>query len=120
MTMEQAAEEIKALLTEAEFTARWQIIEAHHEVGKIILQLEGERTKIVHMLAVKLDRSERTLWYAVKFAQTFKKVDDVPEGKNVSMNLVIRKYLTEPKEIQDCNHLPITICRICRVVLDRI
>lgn len=54
MTIDEAAEEIKGLLTEAEFTARWTLIEAHHKVGQIILQLEGERTDLVQSRKQKL------------------------------------------------------------------
>ena len=119
MNINEVAEEIKAILIEAEFTARWGLIEATHEVGKLILGLEGERTQLLQAIAVRVGRSERSLWYAVKFAEKYKNVNDLPEGKNISMNQVIKKYLTDsskPEEV--CQHVPIIICAKCREVLD--
>ena len=114
-----ALEEIKSILVEAEFASRWILIEAHHKVGQIILELPGETATIVQNLAVKLDRSERGLWYAVKFAKTFKTVDEIPEGKNVSMNNIIKKYLTSSKELSEHVHTPVEICSVCHARLDK-
>ena len=117
MNIDQAAEEIKAIFTEAEFSSRWILIEAYHEVGKIIIA-NSLNDKDVQGLALQVGKSERLLQYAKKFALTYKKLDDLPEGKNISFNKVIRKYLTEPKEVEEHKHTPITICSGCRLRLD--
>lgn len=118
MNLNEVAEEIKAILVEAEFGARWMLIEAHHQVGKLILSLKGDRTQLVQRLAVRTGRSERTLWYDIKFAEKYRNVNDLPEGKNVSWNKVIRKHLTDStKEAQPCEHKPITICAKCKILL---
>ena len=120
MNINEVSEEIKQILTEAEFNARWSLIEAYHQVGQLILELEGERTQVVHSLAVKVGRAERTLWYAVKFAERYKDVNDLPEGKNVSWNRVVKNYLTDSKSKEEiCEHIPIVICSICKTLLDK-
>ena len=120
MNLNQVAEEIKQLLTEAEFTARWTMIEAYHRVGQLILSLEGEVSQFVKQVSVKVGKSERTLWHAVKFAKMYERVEDLPEGKNIGWGKIVRKYLTDPsKPDEACQHLPITICAKCREVLDK-
>ena len=118
MSLDQVAEEIRQLLTEADFTARWTMIEAYHRAGQLILTLEGEISQLVKQVSVKVGKSERTLWHAVKFAKMYKRVDDLPEGKNIGWGKIVRKYLTDsskPEEV--CQHEPITICRICKQIL---
>ena len=95
-------DEIKSILTETSFTSRWILIEGYHKVGKLLLSLEGNRTELVQQIAVKVERSERTLWYALAFAEKFPVLDKLPEGKLISWRGVIVKYLTsgsdEPHE----------------------
>ena len=117
--LNEAIDEIKGLLVEAEFNARWQLIEAYHQAGKIIVSLPGDRTGVVKRIATGIGRSERMLWYAVKFAEKYKRVDDLPEGKNASWNMVIQKHLTNPAEEKPCEHVSITLCAKCRKVLDK-
>jgi hypothetical protein len=112
--LEEIAEEIKGLLTEAEFNARWGLIEAHHQVGQLILGIKGDRTQVVQTLAVMVERSERTLWYDVKFAEKYPMIDKLPEGKNITWNKIIVKYLTTSKDATEHEHNWITICSGCR------
>jgi hypothetical protein len=112
--LEEIAEEIKGLLTEAEFTARWGLIEAHHQVGNLILSVPGDRTRIVQELAVRIERSERTLWYDVKFAETYKDINKLPEGKVITWNKIIHKYLTISAEEKEHEHKWIEICSVCK------
>jgi hypothetical protein len=98
---EQFIEELKAILTEAIFTSRWALVEGYHTLGKRILK-EGET---VLRVAKSLDKSERTIQYAVQFAQKFPNLDKLPEGKNISWRKVIA-LLPEPKEKveEECEH----------------
>lgn len=114
LQLDSVAEEIKAILVEAEFNAHWGIIEAHHQIGSLILGLEGDRSKVVQRIAVNIGRSERTLWYAIKFAEQYPKVNTLPEGKNISWGKVVRKYLTSPKDKAEHEHSWITICSVCK------
>lgn len=110
---EDIVEDIKAILVEAEFNARWVLIEAYHKIGQIILSLPGSTRENVQSLAKATNRGERLYFYAVKFAQTFETVEDLPEGKNISWNKIIRNHLTTPKEEEHHVHHLITVCTIC-------
>ena len=98
-------DDCKDIIVEGEFSWRMTILETYHSLGKRILeenqnfqrsQIYGDQ--IVQRIAESLNRSERTLYYAIKFAETFPAIDEVPEGKNISWRLVCQKYLTKPKE----------------------
>ncbi len=98
-------EELKALITETEFTHRWTLIEGRHQLGVRILQENDnfERAKIygqgiLQHLAKSLGKSERTLAYTVKFAKLYPDLNLLPEGKTVSWNHIINKYLTDGTE----------------------
>ncbi len=123
--LDEAAEELQQLLVEAEFNSRWTLIEAYHQAGGIILDLENHKDntlskeELVLALSQKIGKSERTLWYAVKFRQAYPDLNALPEGKNTSWNKVVTKYLTEPKDKVECaEHDPIVICSMCKQPLD--
>ncbi|MCX6577796.1 MAG: MT-A70 family methyltransferase, partial [Candidatus Aminicenantes bacterium] len=54
--------------------------------------------KILQGLAESLNVSKRTLYYAVEFARKYPRLDTVPEGKNITWNKIITKYLPARKE----------------------
>ena len=110
MTLDEAAQDILDLLTEGEITARWSLVSTYHGVGEIINSLEGDKTKIVQDLAVRVERSERSLWYACKFASLFPDLQLLPEGKNVSWNKIINRYLTAPAPEHEHNFRPMFVC----------
>ena len=92
------------IITEAVYQSRWALVEGYHNLGKRILEehdnferakIYGE--KIVQGLAESLNMSSRILWYAIQFVKKYPTLDLVPEGKNITWNKIITKYLTEPK-----------------------
>lgn len=92
-------EELKGLLTEGEFTARWTIIETYHTLGRRIVE-ESAGSSIDHLvqaLAPALERSERSLWYAIQFYKKFPEIQQLPEGKSISWNKIITQYLPQGK-----------------------
>ena len=97
-------EECRDLLVEGEFAARWTLIQTYHTLGLMLLEESKNQPKanFIATVAVKVNRSERTLWYAIAFAEKFPKLDKLPEGKLISWRGVIVKYLTsgsdEPHE----------------------
>lgn len=113
-------EDIKALIVEGEFNARWVLIETYHEVGRKILEEcevnEYPVSKFTEGLSVKIGRNERTLWHAIKFYKKYPDINKLPEGKNISWNKIVTKYLTAKNE-KECEHNPIIICSKCRKVL---
>ena len=97
------------IMTEAVFISRWALVAGYHNLGKRILEehdnferkkIYGE--KIVNGLALSLNMSSRILWYAMQFVQKYPDLNEVPEGKNITWNKIITKYLTTSKEqVQD-------------------
>ena len=92
------------IMTEAVFISRWALVEGYHNLGKRILEehdnferkkIYGE--KIVQGLAESLNMSGRILWYAIQFVKKYPDLTTVPEGKNITWNKIITKYLPEPK-----------------------
>lgn len=102
-------EDCQTIMTEAVFISRWALVEGYHNLGKRILEehdnfernkIYGE--KIVQGLALSLNMSSRILWYAIQFVQEYPDLTTVPEGKSITWNKIITKYLTTSKEqIQD-------------------
>ena len=100
-------EDIKDLITEATFTARWTIIEAYHSLGLRILQEKGNFEKsgikderIIETVAKAIGKSERTVYYAVEFAQRYPTLNMLPEGKNTSWHRIVNQYLPKSKKTQ--------------------
>lgn len=107
--LDEVADELKELLIEAEFSSRWTLIQAYHTAGKMIKELCDHpdnllgKDRVVQVLAEKIGKSERMVWYASKFYEKYPVLDELPEGKNIGWNKVVTKYLTTPKE-EACGH----------------
>lgn len=102
---ESLVEECKAIITEAVFTSRWALVEGYWKLGERIREDElaqehskGNKT-FVQDLARNLGTSDRTLYYALQAYDKFPKLDEIPEGKNITWNKLITKYLPEPKKL---------------------
>jgi hypothetical protein len=101
-------DECKDIITETIFTSRWALVEGYHKLGERIredcprhkkgMNYQGEIGELLQGLAVILKTSERTLYYAIQFYDKYPSLDNVPEGKNISWNKIITKYLPAPKE----------------------
>ena len=92
------------IMTEAVFISRWALVEGYHNLGKRILEEHDnfERKKIygesiVQELALSLNMSSRILWYAIQFVQKYPDLNKVPEGKSITWNKIITKYLPTSK-----------------------
>jgi len=93
-------DEIQSTIKEAIFRSRQELIEGHWMVGKLIREYaNGEVTNLLHDLAGDVGLSERLLWYSLKCYDVYPDLGRLPEGKNISWNKLVTKYLTEsPKE----------------------
>lgn len=94
-------DECKDIVTEAEFTSRWALVEGYHQLGSRILQENNnfERTKvygegICNAVAESLQKRPRTIYYAIQFAKAYPDLNLLPEAKNTSWHHIINKYLT--------------------------
>jgi hypothetical protein len=103
-------DECKAIITETVFVSRWSLVEGYHQLGERIQTDEGwqkyakDNKSSVQDLAKSIGISERTLYYAIQFYDRYPKLDLVPEGKNISWNKVITKYL--PKVAREPSNKP--------------
>ncbi len=96
---QQLIEDCKDIITEAVFTSRWALVEGYHMLGERIvtdnnLQWHAKGNEsYLQGLADNIRTSLRTLHYAVQFYQKYPRLDAVPEGKNITWNKLITKYL---------------------------
>lgn len=93
-------EECKATITEAVFTSRYALVEGYWQVGKLIREVYKTRKelygkKIAQDLAESIGISERTINYACAAYEKYPDIGSMPEGKNISWNKLITKYLPE-------------------------
>jgi len=93
----------KAIITEAVFTSRWALVEGYHRLGERIVTdtgyqeyAKGNKTS-VQGLAQNIGTSTRTVYYAMQFYEKYPDLDVIPEGKNITWNKIITKYLPAPK-----------------------
>jgi hypothetical protein len=115
---EPFAEECKAIITEAVFNSRWDLVEGYWKLGERIEQEVRTRPinviQLLQDLAKTISKSYRTCYYAHALFLKYKDINTLPEGKNISMNKLITIYLPETtaKEIEmdenlECkNHCP--------------
>ena len=96
---EDLIEECKDIITEAIFTSRWALVEGYWNLGKRIREdlnfqeySKGNKSS-VQDLARNLKQSERTLYYAIQCFDTYPDIQQLPEGKNITWNKLITKYL---------------------------
>ncbi len=101
----ELVDDCKTIVTEAVFQSRWALVEGYHNLGKRILEEHDnfERAKIygegiVRGLAESLNMSSRIIWYAIQFVQKYPDLSKVPEGKNITWNKIITKYLPASKD----------------------
>lgn len=95
-------DDIDAIIDKAVFNSRQELIEGYWEVGQRIRQFrKGEVTKLLQDLSLDLNKSERMLWYAVQFYDKFpvlNEIEKLEEGKNLSWNKIITKYLPNSRK----------------------
>jgi len=93
--LQALADDCKALVTEGLFTARWQVIETHHQLGQRIATDEhfqkyardaGELFRTVRELT---GISESTLHRAVQFYEKWPDLALLPGGKEMSWHKVV-------------------------------
>ena len=96
---ELLVDDCKAIITEAVFNSRWALVEGYHQLGeRIVTETNLNRKdvygkKIVQGLGQSLRLSESTIYYAIQFYEKYPDLSTVPEGKNISWNKIVTKYL---------------------------
>jgi hypothetical protein len=97
----QLVSECKAIVTEAVYNSRWALVEGYWQLGKRMREDPSFNTKLLQDLAVDIKVSERTMWYALKAYDKYPDINKMPEGKNISWNKLVTKYLPKRKELKD-------------------
>jgi hypothetical protein len=110
----ELVDEIRAINTEHVFQSRWILVEGYWKIGKLIVDSPLGSLEALQGLANDTQMSERTLYYARKMYLTYPDIQSLPEGKNITWNKIITKYITEKKVQEEHEHTPITICSMCK------
>jgi hypothetical protein len=102
-SIDELADEIKGLVVEGEFDARWKLLETYYKVGKALETFIGitdmQVSKVTATVAVKAGVSERSLYYALKMVRKYDDINKLPEGKAITWKRLVTKYLTDsPKK----------------------
>lgn len=92
-------EELRDIITEKEFSARWDIIECYHLVGTRLMQ-EDNLPELVQHVAKDLGKSVRTIYYSVAFAKMYPNLEALPDGKNTSWSSIVRKHLPKVGDVE--------------------
>ena len=111
-----------AIITEASFTARWALVEGYHELGLRILEdidkfknMGVYGKQVVKMVAGSMNKSERTVYYAIQFVERYPDMNSLPEGKAITWSKICKKYL--PQNKGECPHdfeeVVIKVCKCC-------
>jgi hypothetical protein len=96
-----------AIVTEAVFTSRWSLVEGYHMLGERIVNdnyykgYERGNQKMLTDLSTSTGINERDLYRAIQFYQKYPNLNNVPEGKNISWNKLITKYLPDRPHTTD-------------------
>lgn len=94
-------DDCKSIMIEAVFNSRWELLAGYHALGKrIATEINLERKdiygkKILKGLSKSIEVSERNIYSAIQFYNTFPDITKLPDGKNISWTKVL-KLLPEP------------------------
>jgi len=101
-------DDCKDIITEAVYVSRWALIEGYHQLGeRIVTDTEYKKWEqnkagvVLKGLAKELNMSERIIYYAIEFYNKYPELNNVPEGKNITWNKIITKYLPQKEGKQD-------------------
>ena len=122
-------DQIRANMIERRYRIAAELLELKWYIGDRILEDLGnfERAKIygkqiVSLVAKSLDCAERELYRCIQFRKKYPKLNDLPEGKNITWHKIVNIYLSDkPKDSEDpeadCSHGQLEIlvrCATCR------
>ena len=91
-----------AIITEGIFRSRWDLIETYHQLGERIVTDKNYQWnargngRTLAGLRESIGISESTIWRAIQFYEKYPDLSTVPEGKNISWNKLVHKYLPSP------------------------
>jgi len=96
---ESLVDEIRAMVTEKVFAARWEMIELYHGIGRL-LATDSEYQKhargngaLLKRVSQSTNVAERDLYRSIQFYTMFPDLDKLPDGKNISWNKIVNNLL---------------------------
>lgn len=112
---ESLVDDCRSIITEAIFNSRWALVEGYWRLGERIEQdfkvfSKGNKA-FVQGLARSLKVSERTVYYARQAYVKYPELSSLPEGKNLSWNKLITKYLPQPNGGESADR---ELCPVCK------
>ena len=104
--LKEMADDIDGMATEGIFASRWMLVETYHNIGRRIVADENYKKyyhghgEILTDLSNLCSVHVRDIYRAMKFYSKYPDLDLIPEGKNISWNKIVTKYLpdTPPEE----------------------
>lgn len=106
-------EDCKDLITEAVFTSRWALVEGYWNLGKKIREefhlkkwTQNEAGRVLQTLANLLNISNRTIYYSLQAFDAYPDIQQLPEGKNITWNKLITKYLPSEDKTKSIVNFP--------------
>lgn len=116
LNYESLIDECKQILTEYGFASRWSHVEGMHLLGSRVLVEHNNLNRkdiygqsVIKTVSKAIGMSERTLQYAVQFAQKFPDLNLLPAGKNISWSKIIKEYLPKDKK-PPTEQIPCPVC----------
>lgn len=120
---EALVEECQAIITEAIWNSRLFKIKGFHELGKTLVEnvnfvahAKGNKS-LVQDLARNIGVGERNIYNAINCYKKYPDLNMLPEGKNISWNKIVTKYLPSAKKEE--KPPKIIICPQCGYEIDK-
>jgi hypothetical protein len=100
-------DDCRAIITEAVFNSRWELIAGYHQLGMRIVEDKNLKWnargngETLTGLSKSAGIGERDLYRAIQFYNKYPQLDRLPEGKNISWNKIVTNYLPKDKSKSD-------------------
>jgi len=106
-------EECKGIITEGIFKSNWVLVEAYHGLGNVLRNFKTKSiTKLVKQVSQDINKSERTLWWAVQFYDKCPELKMLPYGKEVTWRKIVTQYLPGKTEEELTHFVNVKIDKI--------
>ncbi len=121
--------ECKTTIIERRYRIAAELLDMKWEIGDRILQdadkfekLGISGGKMCHAVSLALNCSKREIYRCIQFRKKYPKLNDLPEGKNITWHKIVNQYLSDKtKDGEDpeaeCSHQQVEIlirCARCR------
>ena len=103
-------EDLRSITIERRFNIEWEKVLWYHEIGSRILEdydkfTDKKRGEILEQIAVALQKSERTIYYAISFAKEYPQLEKFNiDGKCISWTKIIKLLSHKEEGLEECKH----------------